>query len=192
MIEYMVKKAIELGIIKSEDFDLYNYAFALLFSSLITWGTILLIGMIFRRFVGCLCFVLFFVPLRQYAGGVHIKTRIGCYIVSVVLLFLLIVASTLLITLNLINIQLLLLPVSLLIVFTLAPQEDINKPVSNNEYSYCRKVSRIIILSEVFLNYTMYLLGVNTTVLFFFLSATNIASMMVFLKKLLSYHNAII
>ena len=73
---------IKAEIIKREDKKVYIVGMCQLFSLIMDFAGILLIGILFGVVVQIGFFSLFFMLLQRYAGSYHANTRIGCYIGS--------------------------------------------------------------------------------------------------------------
>ena len=132
VVEYALKR----NAIKSEDKELYLFAYQLLIANIITVISLLIISLIFGYVVETLIFIVFLFPLRIYAGGFHQRTQELCYISTVV-------AYTIVLTFVKFATSLLSPLVCILaflsssgIIILLAPLEDPNKPLSTEE---CRK-----------------------------------------------------
>jgi accessory gene regulator B len=89
--------------------------------------------------------VLYF-PLRSFAGGFHSRTRLGCYITSVVLMSAALLSIRYL-TLSLPVYMLVMFPTALAL-YILAPVEDANKPLDQIEIRVYRKRARTIVFLE--------------------------------------------
>ncbi len=74
----------EQGIIEKEDMDACSYGLELAFLSVLEVLSILLLAIFVGNFLSTVIFFISFVPLRIYAGGYHADTRIGCYIILLV------------------------------------------------------------------------------------------------------------
>ena len=70
------------GIIKEPQVPLYEYGFELLFSTVITVLSIILLGILWKELLCTMTFLLFFMPIRITAGGYHAKTYGKCFIVT--------------------------------------------------------------------------------------------------------------
>lgn len=148
MVEKLVGKAIALGVIKEEDAEVYAYSYNTLFVKVLMWAGIILLGAVCNRFVGSLLFMAFFIPLRQYAGGFHLRTAKICF-VSTMAVFALIIAVSWLPLANLSSITFAVAAVICLIgIFMFAPQDDENKPCTENELRHYKKMARVVALIE--------------------------------------------
>jgi len=58
-------------LIEEKEFRVYSYGFELIIAFAANALTVLLIGLIFGKFVHTLLFLLTYCPIRQYAGGFH-------------------------------------------------------------------------------------------------------------------------
>lgn len=142
--------------IKDEDYEIYQYGLEQLFTSILNMLTLLVIGSIMGMIWQGIIFVLSFMLLRKYAGGYHASTPLGCYLLT-----------TLIITVALsvmkyfeisILIYLVLLMVSSVIVYMLAPVEAVNKELDKIEKIIYRKKTILIWIVEVSLAIGVFIL----------------------------------
>lgn len=87
MIEKMALKIVnqmELEkIIKKSSCEYYEYALISMVEHVITVGTMLILGLIFRQFLPTVCFMVFFLSLRKRTGGFHANRFWQCYLGTV-------------------------------------------------------------------------------------------------------------
>ena len=62
--------------------ELFEYGFQITLSTLLWLATITVIGLVFFDWRFLLCYLLFYLPIRQFAGGYHCSTYGGCYALS--------------------------------------------------------------------------------------------------------------
>lgn len=79
---------INKNIIGKEKENIFIYGFELLFSTIVTMFSILIIALILNDFLIGIFFLTFFMPIRLFVGGAHAKTYIGCFVFSNVLFLL--------------------------------------------------------------------------------------------------------
>lgn len=145
----IVTMAIAYGVIAEKDRNIYTVAISSLFFSFFTWSTLLLLGIYFQKIIGCLIFLLFHIPLRIYAGGFHQKTRVKCYVQSIIIFLLLLLMATLPVQ-NWIMVHWIILMVpATVLTWILSPVEAINKPLNREERKHHKLVSRAILVAEV-------------------------------------------
>ena len=61
------------------DYEVYLYGFEALIASILNSVAILLIGLLFDRFIDSIVFLACYCPLRQYSGGYHADTYKRCF-----------------------------------------------------------------------------------------------------------------
>lgn len=134
---------IRYGVLSETDRGLYAYCFegVLIFTS--NFLAILLIACITGRFVPTTFYLIGFWPLRMLAGGYHAKTPGRCF--AMTLLFFL----SFLLSLNLDMlvqrvIIMIFLPLSVLVVFLLAPIDCPNKRFQDGQKKLLRRKCRIV------------------------------------------------
>ena len=91
MIAKFAKKINEIliqkGIVQKEDAELYQYGIE---NGIVVAGNLLasgIFGIVTGRPGLVLVFLLFYASLRSYSGGSHCKSRIGCFLISMAILF---------------------------------------------------------------------------------------------------------
>lgn len=127
------------------DYEVYLYGFETLIASVLNSVAILLIGLLFDRFIHAIVFLACYCPLRQFAGGYHADTYKRCF-----LTFIGIFLVTIFLANNLVNIDLkpLIILFSLLnwaSICLLSPVEHINNPLTYTEKIKYKKNARLIV-----------------------------------------------
>lgn len=126
-----------------EQKELYQYSYEVLISYIINILIIILLAAIMHSIVSVLVFSACYILLRTYCGGYHAKTNRGCTMVTVVLTLILCFTQKV-VNKNLLSLSLICFVVSGILVFSLAPVADKNKPLDEIEIKRYRKRSRFI------------------------------------------------
>lgn len=144
--EKFVKKLIDAEIISNMDADVYSYGFFQGIMMLINIMTILLLGMIFKLMIPCILLNFAYIPIRIYAGGHHADSSAKCYVNSTIMI------AVLLAIIKWVPIHfallVLLLIVSSIVIWTLAPVETENNPLDESEKEVFKKRARVILIIE--------------------------------------------
>lgn len=139
--DLLIKKAI----IGSESKELYDYGFFILLSQILYIIVSIIFGIIFNVLLQSVVFYIAFQFIRKYAGGYHASTEGRCEIMSTLSILACIVIIWLSksydFTLLLFCISL----VAVLIIAVLCPLDTPEKPLSEKEFKYFRKISWIIL-----------------------------------------------
>lgn len=69
--------------IDDAELDLYELGIEVIVSTIFTSAFILLIGGMLNRLAEAFLFLICFITLRNYSGGYHAKTRMGCFVASI-------------------------------------------------------------------------------------------------------------
>lgn len=149
MIVKLSSKITELlinrDVISSENKELYDYGFFILLSQILYFIIALIFGIIFNVLLQSVVFYIAFQFIRKYAGGYHASTEGRCEIMST----LSILACIVMIWLSRsYDFPLLLFCISLvavLVIALLCPLDTPEKPLSNKELKYFRKISWLIL-----------------------------------------------
>lgn len=145
--EKITDKLQQLEVVSSEDREIYRYG--------VQQGCILMLNLLSIITLGLLCgmvkesiiYMLAFVPLRNYAGGYHARTHVRCYLYSMLMITVILLAMKLLI-LDF-WVYALMMAVGTVTIFCLAPVEDENKPLDALEQKVYRKKAVLVISLEV-------------------------------------------
>lgn len=157
----LTEKLLSNGAICEQDKDLYIYGLFMLISHLMFF----IIACIFGLILGCvfesIIFYIAFQFIRRYAGGYHAKTEAICEIATT----LSILACITVIRLSkMYDFQAVLLIISILsavVILVLCPLDTPEKPLSENEFKYFRKISWLVLFVIMALIIVSYVLKWN-------------------------------
>ena len=142
---HLTEKLLSNGTISDEDKDLYIYGLFMLFSHLMLF----IIACIFGLILGCIfesiIFYIAFQFIRRYAGGYHASTETRCEIMSALSILCCIVLIK---CSKMYDINIALLSTSLVfavLIFIFCPLDTPEKPLTDKEHKYFRKISLIIL-----------------------------------------------
>ena len=141
----LTNKLISKGSITENERELYIYGFFMLLSHIMYFVLACIFGMLFKCFIESIIFYIAFQFIRRYAGGYHAKTETRCEILSTLSILCCIVLIKLS---KMYDIRIALLSISLVfavLIFILCPLDTPEKPLSDKEYKYFRKISWIIL-----------------------------------------------
>lgn len=163
MIAKFAKKINEIliqkEIVQKEDAELYQYGIE---NGIVVAGNLLasgIFGIVTGRPGLVLVFLLFYASLRSYSGGSHCKSRIGCFLISMAILFIPVYTYEPVMK-NVPNAVILLIGVlAVVIIIVLAPVESINKPLDEEERKYYARVTHCITALQVCVSYHFILFG---------------------------------
>lgn len=140
-------KMLANGNIDKEEQELYIYGFFVLISNLLYISLVCILGLIFQCFVESIIFYIAFQFIRKYAGGYHASTEAKCEFLSTL---------SLVICIGMIKISklyeiefymIILSFVSVVSIVIFSPIDTPEKPLSEKEFIYFRRISRIISIS---------------------------------------------
>lgn len=147
------------GILKAEERSLYKYAYRLLLSRILIYSIIVALGIITGNWLEMFSFLLPFVLLRQYAGGIHLKKFTSCIYASSFLVF---VCGEYLATDLTMGISFWIVWfVSIVIIFLLSPVGTGSKKLSKLEKKVYGNRAKIILFIEVILALYFEVLGIS-------------------------------
>lgn len=140
---------VEKQVVKKEDEEVYAYGMELLYSSIFNTALAAIIAIITNTVYPTAAFVITFIVIRQYIGGYHAKTHLGCMLILAAVLCCFAVLSRYIPTECEILISMPAIGLSMFLILKFAPVEHPNKPLSCKEKSRLRK-SGIISVFTVF------------------------------------------
>lgn len=153
---------IKNGAINVVDVELYEYAIRIISQACISIIVSILIGVVFTMVKECVVFLIAFLVLRKFSGGIHAHNFLHCLISSIVL----IIASLLLIRFfkmrSLSIFFLILMVTSLIVIAKLSPIENDNKRLSIKETRIFKIIS--IIVAFCLLGISAYLLWAESNI----------------------------
>lgn len=164
---------VQKNIIKADDEKVYAYGMELLFSTIMNIFLVMVIAAVSKKIIPILVYMISFIILRQFIGGYHAKTHMGCMgILTVVLTIFIYVISTYKYFSFIITVTSCI--TSAILVLRYAPVEHPNNPLSDKDKIILRKKSiitlfvftdliSILSLFSLSIEYGMYIsLGILT------------------------------
>lgn len=140
---------VEKQVVKKEDEEVYAYGMELLYSSILNIALAVIIAIITNTVYPTAAFLTTFIVTRQYIGGYHAKTHLGCMSILAAVLCCFAVLSRYIPAECEVWISMLSVILSIFLILKFAPVEHPNKPLSGKEKSKLRK-SGIISAFTVF------------------------------------------
>ncbi len=160
-------------VVESKDRDFYRYAIEGILLYCVNLLTLFLLAIINEKLIECCIFLVFFFPLRTYCGGIHMKTWYSCYIVSCAMIqFILMLSHNICIGWTVLIIGLFL---SELCIWTLAPCDNPNHSLGQEQIKRCGQRAKIYSSIIIFLTIIFKLIGADICVMLSF-SAQILAS----------------
>lgn len=136
-------------VIKEEDRPIYEYSLEVLYSDLVYGAVAVMTALIFKAGLETLVFLLGFLPLRKVAGGYHASTYRRCHFLfwlnqlAMIGCYYLVPEQAYRLT------AWLLIALSCVCVFLLAPVESENKPLEEKEKKRFYLLSRALLVAVV-------------------------------------------
>lgn len=159
LAEKIVKRLTYAKVIDESDRELYLFGMQQFLSAIFGLFSIFIIIMVMGELLNGVLFFAAFSVLRQYAGGYHAETKIGCYFLSIfsVTIILILVKYFVIDAVPCMIITVALLAVIIL----LSPVEAINKPLDQTERVVYRRRTIVIALSEFVVAVVLVCLGLT-------------------------------
>jgi accessory gene regulator B len=129
--EKIVDALILNKIVLLKDKELYMFGMNQVTMILLNFFTVIVIGTVLDMLWQSILFISAYMLIRIYAGGYHARTQMRCYLFSILIMLISLFAIKLLVLIN--TSLLIILLISSIIISTLAPVEDYNKPLNSTE-----------------------------------------------------------
>lgn len=125
--------------------EVYQYGFFVLYSNILFFIIALIIGMILDVLLQSIIFFFTFFSIRQFAGGYHASTETKCEILSTLSILACIFVIKLSKIYDFQTVLLIISALSAVCIFVFCPLDTPEKPLSDKEFKYFRKISWIIL-----------------------------------------------
>lgn len=165
--ELLVKYFLKQSNITDDEQDLYQYGFFVLLSQILYFIVTCIMGALFGIFFESTIFYVAFQFIRRYAGGYHASTETRCEIMSTLSILACIVVIRLSKTYDFQSALLILSAVSVLCIAVLCPLDTPEKPLSEKEFKYFRKISWLILSAISLVTLISYFVQLKWLQIFF-------------------------
>ena len=142
---YFTEKLLSNGTINDEDKELYIYGLFMLLSQLMFFIITCIFGLILKCILESIIFYIAFQFIRKYAGGYHASTETRCEIFTTLSILACIVLIRLSKTYDFQIALVTITVISAISIFCLCPLDTPEKPLSDKEFRYFRKISWLIL-----------------------------------------------
>lgn len=153
---------IKNGAINVVDKELYEYAIRIISQACISIIASILIGVVFIMVKECVAFLIAFLILRKFSGGIHARNFFCCLISSIVLIIVSLLLIRFFIMRSLSIFFLILMVISIIVIVKLSPIENENKKLSTRETRIFKITS--IIIAFCLLGISVYLLWIENNI----------------------------
>lgn len=140
LTQYILKKEM----ITEESFEIYSYGFQYFLETITSTICSVIIALLLHMLPECIFFFLFFIPMRSFGGGLHMKTYFACFISSCLIL-----TSTLLAIKYLtvpISVSYVLYIISVILILIIGPVNHPNREVDTDENQIFLRKTHITVL----------------------------------------------
>lgn len=143
--DLIVKCFLKQSDITDDEQDLYQYGFFILLSQILYLIIAIIIGALLGTVLESIIFYIAFQFIRRYAGGYHASTETRCEIMSTLSILACIIVIRLSRIYDFQTVLLIISSVSAVCIFVLCPLDTPEKPLSESEFKYFRKISWAIL-----------------------------------------------
>lgn len=146
--------------IDDEEAEIVRYGLEMAVLKITFFAAALVVSLLMNSFWQFIIFISLFSILRSYAGGYHAKTRIRCFIQSMLLIIaaVIIINITQKITYIIVPLSVIALAASI-IIWRIAPVDSKNKRLDFDEKAIMRRKTRITLIAEIIIGVVSYLLN---------------------------------
>lgn len=155
----IVEKMISRNIINKNNKEVYLFGTQQMLIFLLNAFSILIISFFFDRLLFGLLFLLLFMPLRSFSGGLHASTTTRCYFCSVIYYFIMVFSMNKIIISE--SVLLVSACSSIIVMYFLVPVENKNHKLDNAEYYFYRNIARAILIIEGLLFVISFILKIE-------------------------------
>ena len=134
----------------NDNSEIIRYGLEVLFIKIIFFFFLLLIAFSLHCFIECLFFLIVFSVIRTSAGGYHARTRIQCFVMS--MLMIIINIGVINLVAHYISLYYILVPldlISVVAIWSLSPVDTENRPLDADEKIRFKKRTRILLCLEL-------------------------------------------
>lgn len=171
LTQRLISFAISNGIITDEDRELCEYSYGMMFARVLSFATLMVIGLLFGCTFGVLAFFCTFFPVRIYAGGFHSRGYTGCYLASVAAFVSIACIYKFAVGIWVAPLCVLGSVLSGIIIFCTAPIADPNKPLDGRETKKYQEKARLIVSIELLIVVVIAKIPALNQMLFFMSAA---------------------
>jgi len=162
--------AVNNGIIKSEDYELYVYSYQILLERTVGWMSILLLSIVFGTLIYTLIFVSFFVTLSAFTGGWHAPSFGLCFVASVGIFLGFSLIEPFITARVSVYVMIGIVICIGIIIGLLGPIADPNKPIDLNNLKKCHKISVVVLCAQIAISFVVLMAGNERTLVFIMFS----------------------
>ena len=147
----VVEKLTDRTTISDTEKELYLYGFFIVISQILYFVITIIMGVLMDIVLLSAVFYISFQFIRRYAGGIHASSELKCEIISITSIFicLLCVKSNVMFDIQIPT--LILTVVASIVIFVLCPLDTPEKPLTEKELRYFRKISIIVLTIMLFI-----------------------------------------
>lgn len=174
---FLANYVIQKGTVKEDEREMYEYGFQIAIESVLCLITCFVISLMLHTIPEGILFFVIFVPLRSYAGGLHLNNYWSCFSLSCLTFFaIMIIGKYLTISMYIALVLLLFLEVA---VYNMYPVENSNRVVDADENRHFKKRLQQFLLIDIIIAILCTVFGwhayLQTIVLTFLMVALTMA-----------------
>lgn len=163
------------GLAAADEKEIYEFGIETAILKFIHIVTMVLIGAAFNLLIQTILFVICYSVVRTYAGGFHAKTRVACYIISVIMIITVLAIVKVVPVQYRRQISLIGMLLSIAVILWLSPEDNPNKSLDQTEVKQYKKIVIILIIIESAVFIVLWVINLSSYLLTISLSNVSVA-----------------
>ena len=174
----VVMNNISKGKIAKNEAEIYEYGYTLMIEKMIIFVICAIIALLLKAVWEVFALCITFIALRIYSGGYHAKSRLGCMILSSLILVLGVYLGRLFSLFFNIQTFIIIEAICGLFLIGLAPVDVAQHKLSSSEQRFCKRVVLVVFTIEALLGGTIFYYGeIEYAVIIVFSNCINVCSL---------------
>lgn len=158
MAGWLSRRMLERGIIREEEWELYEFGIRNGMILFLDIATAFLIGLLTTKLAVVAIFTVSFMVLRSYTGGYHSDSRIFCYIGSNIVLFIPVYTENIFLMASDLQVYVL-LSLAMVIILWLSPMHSKNRKLDQKEQKHFGRKARLVAVMELIIFLALWHVG---------------------------------
>jgi len=153
----LTDRLVNKKVIDKDDYEIYQFGFLQLLRDVISVGSVIIAGILFRELLECFVYMICFMVLRSYAGGYHASTPFRCYLLTMTVSIIILSACKYLHLESFLYV--IMGMISSVAIYVNSPVASEEKPLDADEVVLYKRKSRIALFCECFFAMVFFFFG---------------------------------
>ena len=182
--DFIAGRIIEEGLASKDKKEWYVYSFERYIEAFTSMVTIMMLGLLLGKLMPTVLFLIFFHMLRRRSGGFHCTEFWQCYVLSTIIFWGMVLLEPYMrnyqITMNIMTLT------SAAVVVDIGTVNHPNMAYETKELRYSSKLTRIIVVSEVFILGLLQIIGVGRVYISYMSLSIILCAILIVLAKIIN------